>query len=60
MWDSLEASHRDASNEYPQHMFSQKNKKTIIFLGLIVLVSTGSKLIFVLFTEWVCLEAWIH
>ena len=42
LWDSLEVSHRDTSNEYPQYMFSQKNKKTIIFLGLIELVSTGS------------------
>ena len=44
LWNSLEASHRDACNVYPQHMFSQKNKNTLIFLGLIVLVSTGSNL----------------
>ena len=25
---SIEASHRDDSNEYPQHMFSMRNKKT--------------------------------
>ena len=35
LWKILEASH--ASDEYPQHMFSQENKKSIIILGLIVL-----------------------
>ena len=28
-WYSLEASHRDTSNEYPQHMFSLKNEKNV-------------------------------
>ena len=27
LWYSLEAPHRGASNEYPQHMFSSRNKK---------------------------------
>ena len=30
VWYSLEAPHQDASNEYPQHMFSWRNKKTIM------------------------------
>ena len=29
---SLEAPHRGASNEYPQHMFSWRNKKSIIWI----------------------------
>ena len=29
LWYSLEAPHRGASNEYPQHMFSWRNKKDI-------------------------------
>ena len=29
LWYSLEAPHRGASNKYPQHMFSLKNKKNI-------------------------------
>ena len=29
LWYSLEAPHRGASNEYPQHMFSSRNKKDI-------------------------------
>ena len=33
LWYSLEAPHRGASNEYPQHMFSLRSKKDIsIFL----------------------------
>ena len=33
LWYSLDASRRGASNEYPQHMFSLRNKKDIsIFL----------------------------
>ena len=33
LWYSLEAPRRGASNEYPQHMFSWRNKKDIsIFL----------------------------
>ena len=30
LWHSLEAHWRGASNEYQQHMFSWKNKKTIM------------------------------
>ena len=29
LWYALEAPHRGASNEYPQHMFSRRNKKNI-------------------------------
>ena len=29
LWYSLEAPRRGASNEYPQHMFSSRNKKDI-------------------------------
>ena len=29
LWYSLEAPRQDASNEYPQHMFSWRNKKDI-------------------------------
>ena len=29
LWYSLEAPRRGASNEYPQHMFSSRNKKNI-------------------------------
>ena len=29
LWYSLEAPRRGASNEYPQHMFSLRNKKNI-------------------------------
>ena len=29
---SLEAPHRGASNEYPQHMFSSRNKKNIMWI----------------------------
>ena len=29
LWYSLEAPHRGASNEYPQHMFLLRNKKDI-------------------------------
>ena len=29
LWYSLEVPHQDASNEYPQHMFSSRNKKII-------------------------------
>ena len=28
LWGSMEASRRDASNEYPQHMFSRRIEKT--------------------------------
>ena len=31
LWYSLEAPRRGASNEYPQHMFSWRNKKTSIY-----------------------------
>ena len=34
LWYSLEAPHRGASNEYPQHMFSWRNKKNINSFGL--------------------------
>ena len=37
---SLEASHRDGSNEGSQHMFSLRNKKT----GLWIILSTPSYL----------------
>ena len=29
LWYSLEVPHQGASNEYPQHMFSSRNKKDI-------------------------------
>ena len=32
LWYSLEAPHRGASNEYPQHMFSLRNKKNIMWI----------------------------
>ena len=35
LWYSLEASHCDSSNEYPQHMFSIRNKVILIPLSLI-------------------------
>ena len=34
LWYSLEAPRRGASNEYPQHMFSWRNKKNINTFGL--------------------------
>ena len=34
LWYSLEAPRRGASNEYPQHMFSWRNKKNISTFGL--------------------------
>ena len=33
---SLEAPHRGASNEYPQHMFSLRNKKTIYPIPILI------------------------
>ena len=32
LWYSLEAPCRGASNEYPQHMFSLRNKKNIMWI----------------------------
>ena len=32
LWYSLEAPHRGASNEYPQRMFSWRNKKNIMWI----------------------------
>ena len=32
LWYSLEAPRRGASNEYPQHMFSSRNKKNIMWI----------------------------
>ena len=32
---SLEAPHRGASNEYPQHMFLMRNKKNIMWIPLL-------------------------
>ena len=32
LWYSLEAPQRGASNEYPQHMFSLRNKKNIMWI----------------------------
>ena len=32
LWYSLEAPRRGASNEYPQHMFSLRNKKYIMWI----------------------------
>ena len=34
LWVLLEAPRRGASNEYPQHMFSWRNKKNINTFGL--------------------------
>ena len=34
LWYSLEAPRRGASNEYPQHIFSWRNKKNINTFGL--------------------------
>ena len=34
-WYSFEGPQRGASNEYPQHMFSWRNKKNIIWIDLI-------------------------
>ena len=33
---SLEGPHRGASNEYPQHMFSSSNKKTIYLIPTLI------------------------
>ena len=35
LWVSLEAPHRGASNEYPQHMFSSRNKKNFTWYHLL-------------------------
>ena len=32
LWYTLEAPRRGASNEYPQHMFSWRNKKKIMLI----------------------------
>ena len=32
LWYSLEAPRQGASNEYPQHMFSLRNKKDIMWI----------------------------
>ena len=32
LWYSLEAPRRGASNEYPQHMFSLRNEKNIMWM----------------------------
>ena len=32
LWYSSEAPRRGASNEYPQHMFSSRNKKIIMWI----------------------------
>ena len=32
LWYSLEAPHRGTSNEYPQHMYSLRNKKNVMWI----------------------------
>ena len=32
LWSSLEAPRQGTSNEYPQHMFSSRNKKNIMWI----------------------------
>ena len=41
LWYSLEAPHRGASNEYPQHMFSWRNKKNINTFGLKIALTSA-------------------
>ena len=52
LWYSLEAPRRGASNEYPQHMFSWRNKKDIsifrmkknaLSVAMIELLTAGAK-----------------
>ena len=36
LWYSLEAPQQGASNEYPQHMFSSRNKKNIMWIPSLI------------------------
>ena len=36
LWYSLEAPHQGTSNEYPQYMFSRRNKKNIIWIPALI------------------------
>ena len=50
LWYSLEAPCRGASNEYPQHMFSWRNKKNIIWISPLI-CSYGTEKLFPKFFE---------
>ena len=54
---SLEAPHRGASNEYPQHMFSWKNKKNIFLIPLLSGVMKGGSIYLITFIKtWVSIS----
>ena len=56
---SLEAPHRGASNEYPQHMFSWRNKKSIMWLPLHILGYEKVKFCgFIVYIYHIALEKW--
>ena len=44
LWYSLEAPHRGASNEYPQHMFSLRNKKNIMWIPPLICSYASSRI----------------
>ena len=43
LWYSLEAPHQEASNEYPQHMFSLINKKNIMWIPPLIYSYVSNK-----------------